>query len=170
MLAVASWTGRLYVSLCVVRVSSSATSWPQAAARIGLDPAIAHDAARLALAGLRVTPAVFAAAVHDASSTLSRDRDFRRRETRVRALVHDQHRWFPRWRASSPPGAGPLSARYAIAWMWCEVAQAPLQTSPGWIAPPTSVQRIVYRRVEEKLLHSERTALRALVVDRCAAL
>ncbi|WP_234809818.1 hypothetical protein [Mycolicibacterium tusciae] len=165
MLAVAAWTGRVYVSLCVVRVSLSANSWPQAAARIGLDPAIANDAARRALAGMRVTPAVFAGAVHDASSMLSHDRDFRRREDRVRALVLDQHRWLPRWRASMPPDRWPATTPYAIAWMWCEIAQAPLQTSPGWIAPPTSAQQVAYRRFGQTLGSVAQATLRDLVMN-----
>ncbi len=165
MLSVAPWTGRLYVSLCVVRASLSAHSWPQAAARIGLDPAIANDAARRALAGMRVKPAVFAGAVHYASSMLSHDRDFRRRENRVRALVLDQHRWLPRWRASMPPDRRPATTPYAIAWMWCEIAQAPLQTSPGWIAPPTSVQRIAYRRFGQTLGSVAQATLRDLVMN-----
>jgi hypothetical protein len=165
MLSVAPWTGRLYVSLCVVRASLSANSWPQAAARIGLDPAIANDAARRARAGMRVTLAVFAAAVHHASSLLSRDRDFRRREDRVRALVLDQHLWLPRWRASMLPDLRRATTPYAIAWMWCEIAQAPLQTSPGWIAPPTSVQRIAYRRFGQTLQPVAQATLRDLLMN-----
>jgi TniQ len=164
MLSVAPWTGRLYVSLCVVRASLSAKSWSQAAARIGLDAAIANDAARRALAGMRVRPAVFAGAVHYASAMLSHDRDFRRREDRVRTLVRDQRRWFPRWRASMPPDRRPATTPYAIAWMWCEIAQAPLQTSPGWIAPPTSVQRIAYRRFGQTLQSVAQATLRDLVM------
>ena len=164
MLTVARCTGRLYVSLCVVRVSLSANSWSQAAARIGLDPMIANDAAGRALDGTRVTPAVFSAAVHDASSILSRDRDFRRREDRVRALAQDQHRWFPPWRASMAPDQQPATTSYAIAWMWCEIAQAPLQTSPGWIVPPTSAQQRAYRQFSQTLPSVAQAMLRDLIV------
>jgi hypothetical protein len=165
MLTAARWTGRLYVSLCVVRVSLSANSWSQAAARIGLDPMIANDAAGRALDGMRVTPAVFAAAVHDASSMLSRDRDFRRREERVRALAQDPQRWFPLWRASMAPDQRPATMPYVIAWMWCEVAQAPLQTSPGWFAPPTLAQQIAYRHFSQTIRSVARAVLRDLIVD-----
>jgi hypothetical protein len=87
-------TGRLYVSLCVVRTVTPTANWSDAAAHIGLDPGIGIRTARAASTRMRVGPATFADAVESARCALPHDRNFRQRESRVRALAQESSSWF----------------------------------------------------------------------------
>ncbi|MCV7388207.1 TniQ family protein [Mycobacterium porcinum] len=118
-------TGRMYASLCIVRAISPVQSWSAAAAMIGMEPEVGVRTARAASGRMRVSPEEFAAAVHRATYLLFPGRDFRRREAVVRALAQDPGTWWENWRTSMSPSRRPTSLPYAIAWMWCEVAQAP---------------------------------------------
>lgn len=158
------WTGRLYASLCVARLVTSVANWSHAASCIGLDPDLGTRTARAASARLRVDPHQFAVAVEHAARALPRDRDFRKRESRVSALARDATSWHNQWRTSLSPARRPNSLPYAIAWMWCEVAQCPLDTSPGWTDRPTRQEKAAYRAFRAKLPPAARDTLRALVL------
>lgn len=165
MLGGYEWTGRLYVSLCMVRLVADVANWSDAAVRIGLAPAIGARAARASSARLRVTPKVFADAVNTAMDMLSCSRNFREREARVRALTRDPGGWFETWRTTTTPHRRPTSSPYAITWMWCEVAQGLLDVSPAWPAPPAPRIKATYRVFRDRLPEPARAALRSLVLD-----
>jgi hypothetical protein len=158
-------TGRLYVSLCIARTTSAATNWSEAAACIGLEPAIGIRIARTSSARMRVAPKVFAAAVVLAAHQLPAERDFRRRERRVRELALNPAGWFDTWATSMSPRRPLRTLPYAVTWMWCEVAQGSLGTSPAWPAKPTEVLKGVYRRFRNELPLQAQHDLRALVLD-----
>ena len=54
-------TGRMYVSLCVLRVVAPVRNWSDAAAAIGLDPEMGRRTARAASNRMSASPSVFAA-------------------------------------------------------------------------------------------------------------
>ena len=53
------WTGRLYVSLCLVRTIVSVTNWSHAGVRIGLPPEVGARTSRAARSRMQTTPAEF---------------------------------------------------------------------------------------------------------------
>lgn len=159
------WTGRLYVSLCIVRVVTNVANWSDAAVKIGLDPAVGPRTARASSARMRVSPQVFADTVDTATHLLPRHRNFRKREKRVRTLVQDPDHWFERWRATMAPQRRPTSLPYAITWMWCEVAQGLLDASPAWPANPARQIKAAYRVFRDRLPEPAQAALRALALD-----
>jgi len=165
MLGGYEWTGRLYVSLCVVRIVIPRANWSDAAAHIGLAPAIGVRTARAASNRMRVTPATFAEAVEPATRALPHDRNCRERESRVRALAHDSSTWYDAWRTSMSPARRHRSLPSAITWMWCEVAQGSLETSPAWVGPPPRAAKVAYREFRERLPVSAQDALRSLVLS-----
>lgn len=131
-------TGRLYVSLCLARSVSGVTTWSAAAEQLGLDQELGRRTARAASSRMRSTPAAFAASVTHTLSRLPRNRDFRDRESRVAALARCHRLWFERWRVSVSPKRKRAALPYAITWMWRELAQGLLGTSPAWTAPPSA--------------------------------
>ncbi|MBN3511531.1 TniQ family protein [Mycolicibacterium septicum] len=165
MLGGFEWTGRLYVSLCMIRVVAGVANWSDAACRVGLDPEIGTRTARAASARMRVSPEVFAAAVNAAVHMLPSSRDFREREARVCALTRDADRWFETWRMTTTPHRRPSSSPFAITWMWCEVAQGLLDASPAWAAPPAREIKASYRVFRDRLPEPAQAALRSLVLD-----
>lgn len=164
MLGGYEWTGRLYVSLCVVRTVTPTANWSDAATHIGLHPGIGTRTARAASTRMRVSPTTFADAVERARRALPDDRDFRQRESRVRALAQDSSEWYEAWRTSMSPARRHSSLPSAVAWMWCEVAQGSLDTSPPWGERPPRASKVAYRAFRDKLPRSAQEALRSLVV------
>jgi hypothetical protein len=164
MLGGYEWTGQLYVSLCVVRSASSAASWRNAAVHLGMDPDFGLRAARAASNRMRVSSPVFADAVERLVRALPADRDFRHRESRVRALAREPTAWHAQWRTSVTPARRQSSLPFAITWMWCEVAQGALDTSPAWSGLPTRASKVAYRAFREKLPSALRDSLRSMVL------
>lgn len=165
MLGGYEWTGRLYVSLCLVRVVADVANWSDAASKISLAPAIGARAARAASARMRVSPKAFAEAVDAATHMLPCTRNFREREARVRALTRNPDSWFEAWRTTTVPHRRPTSSPYAITWMWCEVAQGLLDASPAWPEPPAREIKAAYRVFRDRLSEPAQTALRSLALD-----
>ena len=158
-------TGRMYVSLCVLRVVAPVRNWSDAAAAIGLDPEMGRRAARAASNRMSASPSVFVGAVGRVSHLLPVGRDFRRREDRVRMLVRHPDTWLPRWRSSTSPARRSTSWPYAITWMWCEVAQGCLDTSPAWASRPTARSKASYRAFVAAMPPAARHHLRALALS-----
>jgi hypothetical protein len=129
-------TGRLYVSLSMARASDYVPNWSGAAVRIGLPPETGARTARAACIRMLTTPDEFASAVDKALTVLPLNRDFRAREARVHELADDPTDWHQQWRASTSPARRVDTLHFAITWMWCEVAQGRLETSPAWAAAP----------------------------------
>lgn len=158
-------TGRMYASLCILRAIAPVASWSAAAAAIDLEPEVGVRTARAASGRMRASPEEFAAAVHRATYLLFPGRDFRRREAAVRALAQDPDTWWENWRTSTSPARQQTSLPYAIAWMWCEVAQAPIHTSPGWAGPFTTRRRDSYDVFRKSISLAAQHDLRALVLS-----
>lgn len=164
MLGSYEWTGQLYVSLCLARTVTSAASWRDAALQLGMDSELGIRAARAASNRMRVSPRVFADAFQHLVSSLPLNRDFRERETQVRALARESTKWHPEWRRTMTPARRQSSLPFAVTWMWCEVAQGALDTSPAWSTPPTRASKVAYRAFREKLPSSLQDSLRSLVL------
>ena len=158
-------TGRMYVSLCVLRVVAPVRNWSDAAAAIGVDPEMGTRTARAASIRMHACPSDFVGAVERLSHLLPVGRDFRRREDRVRILGHRPDSWLPRWRSSTSPAQRSASWPYAITWMWCEVAQGCLDTSPAWASQPTARSKASYRAFAAALLPAAQHHLRALALS-----
>lgn len=157
-------TGRMYASLCILRAIAPVPSWAAAAVAIGLDPDVGVRTARAASGRMHASPEEFAAAVHRATYLLFPGRDFRRRESRVRALAEHPDTWWESWRTSTSPSRRPTSLPYAITWMWCEVAQAPIGTSPAWAGLLTARLRDSYDVFRKSISPAAQHDLRALVL------
>lgn len=164
MLDTLEWTGRLYVSLCITRTATTARSWSDAAASLSMQPALGARTAKAASARMCCSPKAFADAVVHAVRLLPRDRDFRQRESRVRALASGPASWFGTWCISMSPPRRPVALPYALTWMWCEVAQGFLDTSPAWPGGPTRQNKAAYRVFRDRLPASAQRDLRALVL------
>lgn len=164
MLGGYQWTGQLYVSLCLVRTATSAATWRDAAVRLGMAPEFGLHAARAASNRMRVKPTVFADAVGLLVGLVPPDRNFRKRESRVKTLAREPTGWYPEWRRSVTPARRQSSLPFAVTWMWCEVAQGALDTSPAWGRPPTRASKVAYRAFREKLPPELRESLRSLVL------
>lgn len=167
MLNTCEWTGRLYVSLCIARAASPALSWSAAATAIGLEPTIGPRTAKAASARILVTPHAFAAAVDAAARRLPTDRDFRNRELRVRELARRPDCWFGEWCVLMSPRRRQVALPYAVTWMWCEVAQGLLDTSPSWPNGPTRQAKAAYRVFRDRLRQPAQHRLRTLVLSDC---
>lgn len=157
-------TRRLYVSLCVVRAATAATTWSEAARELGLAPRIGPATARAASKLMQVSPEQFARAVHRAIQVLPRDRDFRDREVRVQTLARQSDGWFPQWCISSNPARRTSSFPYAVTWMWCQVSQGCFDTSPAWNAPPSRHLRAAYVAFRARLTRPQQESLQSLVL------
>ncbi|AEV73468.1 MULTISPECIES: TniQ family protein [Mycobacteriaceae] len=162
MLGSYEWTGRMYVSLCLVRAATNASTWAEAATAIGLDPTLGTSTARAASSRRCVSPEVFTGAVRAAELVLPRNRDFRERESRVRALANPSSTAREEWCTSVSPHRKRTTWSYALTWMWCEVAQGPLDTSPAWAVAPSSPVKAAYRAFAARLTPSTRDELRLL--------
>lgn len=158
-------TRRMYVSLCVVRLVSPATSWSEAAIQLDLDPDLGRRTARAASNRMRVTPAAFEEAVRQVHRALPRDRDFRARESCVRALASTPAVWLDLWCGTTSPQRRSTSLPYAVTWMWCEVAQGALVFSPAWTEGPPPPAKAAYRVFRNKLPAASRSFLRTLVLN-----
>jgi len=165
MLGGYSWTARLYVSLCLARSVTLASSWAAAASQLGLDPAIGHRTARAASGRMRSTPEAFADAVNRTLMVLPRNRDFRERESRVTGLARDHDDWFERWRCSVTPARQAATLPYAITWMWCEPALGFIGASPAWQGIVTGRAKAGYRAFRDRLTPEAQAGLRSLVLD-----
>lgn len=163
MLATQESTGRLYASLCLARARESGSSWSAAAARIGLEPDVGRRTSRAASTRLLVDPQVLAAAVHAASVELPRRGDYRALEQCVVELARSPDAWFAEWSRMAKPRRRTAALPYAITWMWCEVAQGWLETSPAWTPPVTRQSKAAYRVFRDTLPDELGSALRALV-------
>lgn len=161
-------TGRLYVSLCLVRAATSARNWSQAAELLGLDPAVGPKTARAANARRNMEVPEFAGQIRAVLAGIPTGRDFRAREDRVRRLAGTPDFWFDQWCRSSRPVRRSGALPYAITWMWCEVAQGLLNTSPAWVTPPDGRVKAAYRAFKSRLPATGATALRELVVVKYA--
>lgn len=164
MLGGYEWTGRLYASLCIARSVSQAANWSDTAAQLGIDPSIGRRTARAASYRMSRSPAEFTVAVYRVQDALPRDRDFRLRESRVAALSHNPSEWFEQWRWSTAPARRAGSLPYAVSWMWCEVAQGLLDTSPAWTGPATRQAKAAYRVFRASLSQSAQSDLRRLIL------
>jgi hypothetical protein len=150
-------TGRLYASLCTARVVAPVLNWSDAAILVGLDAEMGIRTARAASKRMCVSPQVFADAVDRASHLLPAGRDFRWREGRVRM-------WFERWRIATSPARHATSLPNAITWMWCEVAQGLLDTSPAWSGRPTAQHKASYRAFQGSVPPSAQHDMRTFVL------
>jgi hypothetical protein len=155
-------TGRMYVSLCLARAATNASSWAEAATAIGLEATLGTNTARTASSHRRVPPDVFIGAVRAAERVLPRNRDFRERESRVRALADPSSTARKEWCTSVSPHRPRTAWSYALTWMWCEVAQGWLDASPAWQVTPGSRVKAVYRDFAARLSPSVQTELRSL--------
>jgi hypothetical protein len=143
-------TGRLYVSLCIARLMIPCNTWSQAAAAIGLPPALGSRTARAASRRTRATPNDLAAATSRALAALPVNRDFRDRERRVHHLAETSGTWFEGWRMSVSPPRRATSLPYAVTWLWCEYAQ-------GWPdASPAEAKGVPHRRTQAYRSFSDR--------------
>ena len=158
-------TGRLYVSLCVLRVLAPVRNWADAAAAIGLSPEIGIRTARAASSRMQASPSAFADAVKRVSHLLPASRNFRLLEDRVLMLARHPCTWLPGWRTSTSPARRSTSWHYAITWMWCEVAQGCLDTSPAWAGPPSARSKASYRASAAAMPPSAQHHLRALALN-----
>lgn len=164
MLTTQESTGRLYASLCIARGQRPGSTWSAAAAYIGLDPDVGRRTSRAASTRLTVSPRELAAAANAAARELSHRRDFRALERRVIQLAHAPGAWFADWARSAKPRRRAVTLPYAVTWMWCEVAQGWLDTSPAWPLPVTRRSKAAYRVFRESLPEELRTALWQIVV------
>ncbi|MDO3169590.1 TniQ family protein [Mycobacteroides abscessus subsp. abscessus] len=159
------WTGRLYVSLCLSRAAASVSNWAAAAEQIGLDPAVGVRTARAASAQLRTDVDTFCGALTRASLVLPADRDFRVLESRIQTLASTDDPWFERWRTLTSPARKHTSVPYAITWMWCEIAQGLLDTSPAWPHPANRQAKAAYRVFRGTLPPAAQRALAILATE-----
>jgi hypothetical protein len=157
-------TGRLYVSLCMVRAIVSVKSWADAAVRIGLPPDVGSRTSRAARARMRTTPEDLQRQVNVALNNIPTSRDFRALEVQVLALAGDPEHWYPAWRLSTTPARRSDLLVYAVTWMWCEVAQGCLDNSPAWAVPPCHRIKAGYRAFRDRLPAAARDSLRRLVL------
>ncbi|WP_133147269.1 TniQ family protein [Mycolicibacterium novocastrense] len=157
-------TGRLYVSLCMVRAVVSVENWADAAVRIGLPPDVGSRTSRAARARMRATPEDLQRAIDLVLNTIPASRDFRALEAQVLALARDPANWYPAWRLSTTPARRPDLLVYAVTWMWCEVAQGCLDNSPAWAVPPCHRIKAGYRAFRDRLPSAAQDSLRRLVL------
>lgn len=157
-------TGRLYVSLCMVRAIVSVENWADAAVRIGLPPDVGSRTSRAARARMRATPEDLQRSIDLALNTIPVSRDFRAVEARVRVLAGDPEHWYPAWRLSTTPARRSDLLVYAVTWMWCEVAQGCLDNSPAWAVPPCHRIKVGYRAFRDRLPVGAQDSLRRLVL------
>lgn len=158
-------TGRLYASLCVLRAVVPTADWEEAAVHIRLDPAVGKCIARTASSRMCVSPNIFSDAVSDACFRLPRDRNFREREARVRALTLNPEEWFERWRSSTSPRRRHTSWTFAAAWMWQEVAQGWPRAVPLPSGQLTRRFNASYSVFRNSLSVPAQAALRSLVLE-----
>ncbi|MBM4474044.1 hypothetical protein GS456_01045 [Rhodococcus hoagii] len=162
MLATQESTGRLYASLCIARAQQPGSTWSAAAASIGLDPDIGRRTSRPASTRLLVSPSEFAAASRTAAAELPRRRNYRALERRVHELARSPDIWFAGWARIAHPRRRAAAFPYAVTWMWCEVAQGCLDTSPAWPQPVTRQAKAAYRVFRDALPEELKRALRTL--------
>jgi hypothetical protein len=160
-------TRQLYASLCIARALTAAPSWSEAAQSLGLPPHVGSDTARAASKLMRVSPEEFARAVRRGLQVLPLNRDFREREARVRSLAERPQNWFPRWRSLSVPSRRLSTLSYAVTWMWNEVAQSTVDSSPAWSTPPSHRVKSAYRAFKANLPPPLQESLRTLVLNDC---
>jgi hypothetical protein len=157
-------TGRLYVSLCLVRAATSVRNWAQAAELLGLDPVLGPKTARAASARRNMEVPEFARQIRAVLAGLPTERDFRAREDRVRQLAGTPDLWLDQWCRSITPARRARALPYAITWMWCEVAHGFLSASPAWTTLPDSRAKAAYQAFKSRLPANGEAALRELVV------
>lgn len=162
------WTGRLYVSLCMVRSLVPVSNWAEAAVWIGLPPEVGSRNSRAARSRMHATPKEFGRLIGDALNAIPADRDFRALEERVRALANNAASWYPPWCLSTTPARRLDSLPYAVTWMWCEVAQGCLDTSPAWTTQPSHPVKAGYRAFRDRLPAEARDSLRRMVLPTSA--
>lgn len=158
-------TGRLYVSLCMVRAIVSVENWAEAAVKIGLPPDVGSRTSRAARARMRATPENLQRSIDLALDTIPASRDFRALEAWVRVLARYPEHWYPTWRLSTTPARQPDLVLYAVTWMWCEVAFGCLDTSPAWAVPPGHRIKAGYRAFRDRLPTAAQDSLRRLVLS-----
>lgn len=162
MLATQESTGRLYASLCIARAQRPGSTWSAAAASIELEPDIGRRTSRAASTRLTASPRDIAAAANAAARELSHQQDFRALERRVTKLASTPETWFTDWARSASPRRRAVALPYAVTWMWCEVAQGWLDTSPAWPPPVTRQSKAAYRVFRDTLPEELGRALREL--------
>ena len=162
MLATTETTGRLYASLCIARAQRPGSTWSAAAASIELDPDIGRRTSRAASTRLTASPRDIAAAANAAARELSHRQDFRALERRVIKLASTPDTWFTDWARSASPRRRAVALPYAVTWMWCEVAQGWLDTTPAWPPPVTRQSKAAYRVFRDTLPVELGRALREL--------
>ncbi|WP_454166306.1 TniQ family protein [Gordonia iterans] len=163
MLATLADTGRLYASLCIARAQAPGTNWCTAAASIGLAPDVGRRISRAASTRLIASPQEFAEATNAAARDLPSRRDYRALERRVIELAHTPTDWFTDWARSAKPKRRAVAIPYAVTWMWCEVAQGWLDTSPAWPPPVARQSKAAYRVFRDALPDELGATLRKLV-------
>lgn len=157
--------GRLFVSMCLARAVTQSGTWSDAAASIGVDATVGARTADTVRRGVYATPEAFANAVDMTARLLPADRDFRRRESAVRALAEEPNAWFESWCRSMFPRPLDATLPYAVTWMWCEVAQGLLDTSPAWPHKPDCPTRATFRAFSRRLPSEAQQRLRAVVLS-----
>lgn len=167
MLAVTATTGRLFASLCLVKLGRPGCTWADAAAFLGIDPAAGIDAVRACTGQIVCGPRAFVDHLRDAAAALAEvGVDYRAREDSVRRLVN-RRRWYQTWTSRHRPGALPGSRRYAITYLWIAYAASTPRLSPVWRGRPTATEMAYYRRYAASINANPdaRTALLALVAS-----
>ena len=117
----------IFASLCLTRTHPHVRSWADAARELGLPPELGERTARACSASMTASPADVVAALGVASREL--EIDYRELEDRVRRLARTT-RWFTRWARANRPGTRPISHVYAVQWLWLEMAQGHVASSP----------------------------------------
>lgn len=163
MLTTQESTGRLYASLCIARAQRPGSTWSAAAASIELDPDIGRRTSRAASTRLAASPREIAAAANAAARELSHRQDYRALERRVIKLAKRPDTWFADWAGSASPRRRAVALPYAVTWMWCEVAQGWLDTSPAWPPPVTRQSKAAYRVFRDTLPEALGRTLRELI-------
>lgn len=153
-------TVRLFAAICLARTNNVATSWAGAGELLALPAGLAERTARACSASALVRPQRIIEAVTNATQDLSRF-DHRAVEASVAGLRR-RRTWFDTF-AAERPGTRSTSKGYAITWIWLNVAEAHLASSPGWPSPPTRQRRALYRQFAQSLTARNERCLKATI-------
>lgn len=159
-----STVGRRFISLCLAKIARPGRSWTDSAVALGFQAEIGPKTARAVTKFLNLSESEFAGALEYVVEALDRDTDYRRIEFVVRTLASEPETWFPDWASSQNPRRRGVALPYAITWMWSEVAHADIETSPGWVAAPTSKDKAYFRAFCERLQEPAKSGLRTVVI------
>lgn len=169
LLDVTEATGRLFASLCLVRLGRPGMTWAEAAAALGLPPETGTKTARACSADVLCSAAAFVDAITEAGRELQQGAvEYRQREAVVRHLAA-RRRWYTTWARAHHPGSHAKSRTYAVTWLWTTYAAGAISTSPGWPGPSTAGERARYRRYTTRLEPDAQEALVDVAVTAAAS-